>query len=292
MSFTIVTDTSANIPTPEAREKGILVVPLSYLSEEQEHICLDTEAFDAPAYYGAMKNGAKITTSQINPQRYVEYMEPELKEGRDILFVGMSSGISGSFHSASIARELLLESYPQRSIRLVDSQGASLGEGLLVLKAAQWRDEGREMEQIARELTELRDHMYQVFTVDDLMHLRRGGRLSNASAIVGTVLNVKPLLKGNEHGKIVNFAKVRGRKKVIDRLAQIYNTMVVDPVHQKVGISHANCREDAEMLAGLISKEKAPAEIMIVDHEPVTGSYLGPGALALYFLGDADVRTK
>ena len=292
MSYSILTDTSANVPTPMAREKGITVVPLSYNAGGEEHICLDTDDFDYVSYYESMSDGARITTSQINPQRYMEYMEPILKNGEDILFVGMSSGISGSFHSASIAKEQLLEDYPDRKIELVDSHGASLGEGLLVLKADEWKQAGKNLSDNARDLTVLREKMYQVFTVDDLMHLRRGGRLSNASAIVGTLLNVKPVLKGNEEGKIVSFGKVRGRKKVIERLAESYNKLVREPETQIVGISHGNCREDAETLVQLIRKNHAPKDILVVDHEPVTGSYLGPGALALYFLGDEDVRTK
>ncbi len=292
MSYTIMTDTSANIPTADAKRQGVVVVPLSYNAAEEEHICLDTDAFDYATYYESMRGGERITTSQINPQRYMEYMEPTLKEGNDILFIGMSSGISGSFNSATIAKEQLLEAYPDRKICLVDSHGASLGEGLLVLKAVEWRNAGKALEESAEELTALREKMYQVFTVDDLMHLRRGGRLSNASALVGTVLNIKPLLKGNEHGKIVSFGKVRGRKKVIERLAQIYDNLVENPAEQVIGISHADCLEDATALAEMLRRNNTPKEIIIVDHEPVTGSYLGPGALALYFLGDADVRTK
>ncbi len=292
MSYTIMTDTSANIPTADASRQGVIIVPLSYNSAGKEYVCLDTDAFDYATYYESMKNGERITTSQINPQRYMEYMEPVLKAGNDILFVGMSSGISGSFSSASIAREQLLEIYPDRQICLIDSYGASLGEGLLVLQAAQWMAEGKSLEDNAADLTNLRMKMYQVFTVDDLMHLRRGGRLSNASAIVGALLNVKPLLKGNEHGKIVSFGKVRGRKKVMERLVQIYDSLVVDAQHQTIGISHANCLEDATALAELIRQNHTPKEILIVNHEPVTGAYLGPGALALYFMGDADVRLK
>ena len=292
MRYTIMTDTSANIPTAEAETKGIVVVPLSYTAGGEEHICVDTREFDYTAYYESMKNGERITTSQINPQRYMEYMEPVLQQGQDILFVGMSSGISGSFHSASIAREQLLESYPDRKIELVDSHGASLGEGLIVLQAADWMEQGREITRCAEDLRALKEKMYQVFTVDDLMHLRRGGRLSNTSAIVGTLLNVKPVLKGNEVGKIVSFAKVRGRRKVIERLAEIYDKLVVDPEHQTVGISHANCLEDVKTLVELLRAKRAPREILVVDHEPVTGSYLGPGALALYFLGGEGVRVK
>ena len=292
MSYIIMTDTSANIPTAEAAAKGIVVVPLSYNVGGEERFCLDTADFDYTAYYESMKNGERITTSQINPQRYVEYMEPILKEGKDILFVGMSSGISGSFHSASIAKDQLLEDYPDRSIALVDSHGASLGEGLLVLQAEAWQAEGKNLEENATDLTALKERMYQVFTVDDLMHLRRGGRLSNASAIVGTLLNVKPVLKGNELGKIVSFGKVRGRRKVIERLAELYDKLVVDASSQVIGISHANCMEDVKTLIELIRAKQAPRDILVVDHEPVTGSYLGPGALALYFLGGEDVRTR
>lgn len=292
MSFLIFTDTSANIPTPEVYEKNIGVIPLSYIVDGTEKNCLDTETFQSAEYYNALKGGLKVTTSQINPQKYVEHMEPALKNGYDILFVGMSSGISGSFGSASVAAEQLMETYPDRKIRLVDSLGASLGEGLIVKMAVECQNLGMDLEETADFLLEKRHHMYQLFTVDDLMFLRRGGRLSNASAIVGTVLNVKPLLKGNEHGKIVSFEKVRGRKRVMDKIAEKYGKLVVNADQQVVGISHCNCLEDAENMAAMIREKLAPKEIQIVEHEPVTGSYLGPGALCVYFLGDRDIRTK
>ena len=205
MCFSIFTDTSANIPTPLAKEHSIGVIPLCYVRGGTEMTCLDTESFDPREYYGALKAGEKITTSQINPQKYIDYMEPTLKEGKDILFIGMSSGISGSFHSASIAAEQLMETYEDRKILLIDSLGASLGEGLQVLEAIACRERGMDLEKTFAYLNELRHHVYQLFTVDDLMFLRRGGRLSNASALVGTGLNVKPILKGNEVGKIVTF---------------------------------------------------------------------------------------
>ena len=290
MSFSIFTDTSANIPTPLAREHEIGVIPLSYIRQGQEYFCLNTEEFDSREYYGALKNGEKITTSQINPQRYVEYMDPALKEGKDILFVGMSSGISGSFHSAVVAAEQLQETYRDRRILMVDSLGASLGEGLQVLRAVDCRSKGMNLQETYDYLMELRSHVYQLFTVDDLMFLRRGGRLSNASALVGTILNVKPILKGNEKGKIVTFGKVRGRKKVMDQIAEKYDLLVRNAETQTVCISHGNCPEDAELLADMLKKHHPPKEILMVNHEPVTGSYLGPGALCVYFLGEQDVR--
>ncbi len=292
MSFVIMTDTSANLPTPETRKRGIGVIPLSYIVDGAERTCMDTEAFHSEEYYESMKSGVKISTSQINPQKYIDYMQPVLQEGKDILFVGMSSGVSGSFGSAKIAREQLLADFPERSIRLIDSMGASLGEGLLVYKAADLMEQGLSLDETADALLKERHCMCQIFTVDDLMHLRRGGRLSNASAIIGTLLNVKPLLKGNEDGKIVTFGKVRGRKAVIEQIAQRYEQWVKSPENQVVGISHANCPEDAQRLAQLLKRTCPPKDILIVEHEPVTGSYLGPGALALYFEADEDVRTK
>lgn len=292
MSFVIMTDTSANLPTAQTRKYGIGVIPLSYSIDGTEHTCLDTESFQSAEYYESLKSGAKISTSQINPQKYMDYMEPALKEGNDILFVGMSSGVSGSFGSAKIAREQLLSDYPERNIRLIDSMGASLGEGLLVYKALELQNQGMSLDEAADTLMEERVKMCQIFTVDDLMHLRRGGRLSNTSAIIGTLLNVKPLLKGNENGQIVAFGKVRGRKSVIEQFAQRYEKWVKEPEKQIVGISHANCREDAERLAQLLQRTCPPKDILIVEHEPVTGSYLGPGALALYFESDEDVRTR
>ena len=275
-----------------AKKHEIGVIPLSYIRGGQEHFCLDTEEFDSREYYGALKNGEKITTSQINPQRYVEYMEPVLKEGKDILFVGMSSGISGSFHSATVAAEQLMEIYKERKILMVDSLGASLGEGLQVLEAVNCRCLGMDLQKTYDYLMELRNHVYQLFTVDDLMFLRRGGRLSNASALVGTILNVKPILKGNEEGKIVTFGKVRGRKKVMDQIAEKYDLLVRDSENQTVCISHGNCPEDANLLADMLKRNHPPREILMVDHEPVTGSYLGPGALCVYFRGYSDVRLK
>ena len=292
MSFAIFTDTSANLPSELAEKYGIGVIPLSYNMDGEVHVCLDTRTFDAAAYYAAMKAGANITTSQVNPQAYVDNMEPVLKAGKDILFVGMSSGISGSMNSARIAAEQLLETYPERQIALVDSLGASLGEGLLALRAQAYNEQGLTPAETATKLDEEKIHMYQLFTVDDLMHLRKGGRLSNAAAVFGTLLQVKPLLKGTKEGKIEAFEKIRGRKAVLDRMVQKYDEMVVDPENQIVAISHCGCPEDAAAMAERLKQNHPPKQVMVVDHEPVTGSYLGPGALAIYFMGAADIREK
>ena len=292
MSFSIVTDTSANLPTPWLKQHDVTVIPFHYTVNGREMACLDTEAFNGAAFYTAMRNGTAVTTSQINPQAYIDSITPLLEAGCDILFVGMSSGISGSFQSAQIAVTQLRASFPAREFRMVDTLGASLGEGILVMRAAECRDQGMSLSETAKLLLTLRRNMCQVFTVDDLMFLKKTGRVSGAAALVGTVLQIKPLLKGNEKGQIVTYAKARGRRKAIDALAKRYDEQVVDAGSQVVGIAHADCEKDADLLATLLMRNHPPKEILTVMYEPVTGAHVGPGTLALFFLGDEDVRMK
>ena len=281
--YQVITDTSANLPTDLVQKESITVIPFQYYVNGVERTCLDTVAFDGVSFYNAMRNGADVTTSQINPQHYIDAMRPILLQGDDVLFVGMSSGISGSFHCAELAAEELKLQYPGRKVRLVDTIGASLGEGLLVLRAIQYRRLGESLDNVHQKLLELRHRLCNIFTVDDLKYLRKGGRLSNLSFLVGTLLHIKPLLKGNEEGKIVAFSKIRGRKKAIEALAERYNEYVVHPEDQTVGIAHADCPEDAQKLIELLNDKNPPKEILNVFYEPVTGSHVGPGTLALFF---------
>ena len=288
--FAILTDSASNLTAKQLRDNNITAIPFPYFLKGKEYGCEMLETFDDMAYNAALNNGEKVTTSQINPQKYIDYMRPILESGKDILFIGLSSGISGAFSSAVIAKEQLNDEFPERRIELVDSLGASLGEGLIALKAAEYRADGKTIDETAEEIRIHIEKMYQVFTVDDLMFLKRTGRLSNLSAVVGTVLGIKPLLKGNEEGKIVAFGKIRGRAKVIATLAEKYDTLVKEPEKQTVGISYCDCKEDAKALAELINRTNPPKKLIIVKHEPATGSHLGPGALALYFEGEKGVR--
>ena len=281
--FQIITDTSANLPSELAAEKDLTVIPFPYFVNGARHTCLDTEGFDGKTFYGAMREGAEVTTSQINPQNYIDLMRPVLQKGLDILFVGMSSGISGAYHSAELAAEELRAEFPERKIRLVDTIGASLGEGLLVLRAVRDKLAGLSLDAIYENLMDLRHRLCNIFTVDDLKYLRKGGRLSNLSFIVGTILQIKPLLKGNEEGRIVAFAKLRGRKKALEELAKRYDEYVVNAEEQTIGIAHADCPEDATYLIELLRRNHPPKEILTVGYEPVTGSHVGPGTLALFF---------
>ena len=292
MGYIIATDTSSNIPTNIVEEKKILVISLSINIGGKEYSDINPKSYDSKKYYDFLKNGGETKTSQINPQKYVDALTPVLKDGNDVLFIGMSAGVSGSFASAVIAREQLKEDFPDRKIALVDSMGASMGEGLLVLKAVKCLEDGMSLDATAEFIESERMKMAQIFTVNDLMFLRRGGRLQKTAAIVGTILHIKPILKGNEEGKIVVCDKVRGRKSVIETLAQRYVDLAVDPQNNIASISHCDCLEDAQKLAELIKTKGGAKEVIIVEHEPITGSYLGSGGLALYFIGDSDVRLK
>lgn len=292
MAFSIVTDTPANLPLDRVCKNGLVTIPFSYYLNGEENMCFASEAFDAPAFFQAMKQHAELSTSMIPPQRFVEYWEPLLKSGLDILFVSLSSGISSSYSSAQIAAQQMEDAYPDRKIRLVDSLGASLGEGILVLRALTMREQGMSLDETADALLALRHRVCHVFTVDDLMYLSRGGRLSGASAMLGTVLNLKPILKASPEGTIVVSSKTRGRKHALKALAQRYEELAEYPGDQVVGIAHGNCPEDAEALADMLRKTKPPKEIIITCFEPVTGTYAGPGAIALFFEGGEDVRQQ
>lgn len=288
--YLVISDTSANIDIDVLRERNIHIIPFTYYLNGQDCTCTDTTAFDGTAFYEAMRNGTRVSTSQIAPQRYIDFFRPFLEEGNDILFIAMSSGLSSSYNSSEIAASELKEDFPDRKIRLIDALGASLGEGLLALKAADFRDAGIPLDEAADCLLEMRHSMCNMFTVDDLNYLRMTGRLSRISTTVGSVLNIKPLLKGDTEGKIVCFHRARGRKKAIAELAAYYDRFVQNPESQIVGIAHADCEDDAKRLAELLNTGKPPKDIMTVMYEPVTGSHVGPGTLALFFFGDASFR--
>ena len=226
--FRIVTDTSANLPTAYLQQEHITIIPFTFHADGDEQACLDLNTFDAKTFYAQMRSGTKVSTSQIPPQRYLDVLTPMLEAGEDVLFVSMSSGISGSYASGQIAARQLREEFPARKLLLVDTYSASLGEGLLVMRAVDCRREGMSIDDTYALLRSLRHRMAQIFTVDDLRYLRRTGRLSNLEAAVGTVLQIKPLLKGDPQGKIVCFAKLRGRQRAIEAIAKRYEELVRD----------------------------------------------------------------
>jgi len=292
MSFEIFTDSASNLPAEFERENNIHELAYVFTFNGQEHRCLSTDVFDGHEFYESMRHGTIVTTSQINPQNYVDAWRVYLEQGQDILQISMSSGISGSYNSACIAREEICDSFPDRKIVVIDTLSASMAEGLIVYRAKEMRDMGCSLEEIEKELLIMRKHITQVFTVDELKYLRRTGRISNAAAIVGTVLQVKPLLKGNELGQIVTFDKVRGRRKSIEGLAAKYDELIINHESARIGIAHADCEEDADYLISLLNRNKPPKEIIKVMYDPCTGSHVGPGTLALFFVGVEDARSR
>ena len=289
MSFVLATDTSANLSKKYIDRYNLVIVPLSYYINDVEYSYPDPSQFDGQAFFDLLRQKVPVRTSLVNTQRFCDAFTPSLEQGNDILYVGMSSGISSSYASACVAAQQLREQFPDRRILTVDTLAASLGEGLLVLLGAELREQGKTIEETAALLEQRREDMRQCFTVDDLLFLRRGGRISGASALLGTLLSIKPLLRGNRNGEIVLYGKARGGNGALRALADNYAQNVADPASQTVGIAHGGCPERAEALAEMLREQHPPREIMIECYEPVTGSHVGPGTVALFFWGNGRI---
>ena len=275
----IITDSSANLP--DKLKYDLTVIPYTYILEsgETKSACGD---FDGREFYSLMRKGEKITTSMINTETFKEYFERELKAGNDIIYIGMSGGISGSMNAARNAIEEL--DYPERKAEVIDTFAASLGEGLLVIAAAEMLKKGKSFEEICAFIKNERNKVCQYFTVDDLEYLKRGGRISGARALVGNLLDIKPILTGDEEGHIVACGKVRGRNRALKELAKKYVDLVKDKA-SPVGIAHADAPESALTLIELLKEEGFTGDALTVCYEPVTGAHVGPGTVALFFIG-------
>ena len=276
----IMTDNAANLP-PELREQyNIRELRLTYTVDGR---LIDGSApFDGHDFYEAMRRGAEVKTSMISPAAARDAIEPALAAGDDVLFLGISGGVSGTCWGVGLITQELTAEYPGRRVQVLDTRGASLGEGLVVLEAAQMAQQGADMDTIIARAETLCGKMRQHFMVDDLKFLRKGGRLSGAAALAGTLLQIKPILQGDENGKIVVRTKERGRKKAMDTLVALYNELVEDK-SAPVGLSHAAAPAEALHLTTLLRQSGCTGPILTVCHEPVTGAHVGPGMLAMYF---------
>lgn len=279
----IMTDNAANLP-PELREQySIREICLTYTVDGK---LVDGGApFDGHDFYEAMRRGAEVKTSMISPAAAREAIEPALAAGDDVLFLGISGGVSGTCWGVGLVAQELAAEYPDRRVQVLDTRGASLGEGLVVLEAAQLAQQGADMDAIVARAETLCGKMRQHFMVDDLKFLRKGGRLSGAAALAGTLLQIKPILQGDENGKIVVRTKERGRKKAMDTLIALYNELVEDK-SAPVGISHAAAPAEALHLTTRLRQSGCTGPILSVCHEPVTGAHVGPGMLAMYFYSE------
>ena len=279
----IMTDNAANLP-PELREQyNIRELCLTYTVDGR---LIDGSApFDGHDFYEAMRRGAEVKTSMISPAAARDAIEPALAAGDDVLFLGISGGVSGTCWGVGLIAQELTAEYPSRRVQVLDTRGASLGEGLVVLEAAQMAQQGADMDTIIARAETLCGKMRQHFMVDDLKFLRKGGRLSGAAALAGTLLQIKPILQGDENGKIVVRTKERGRKKAMDTLVALYNELVEDK-SAPVGLSHAAAPAEALHLTTLLRQSGCTGPILTVCHEPVTGAHVGPGMLAMYFYSE------
>lgn len=278
----LFTDTSANLPVEIIDEYGIEVVPFSYTIDGVEYI--PEREFDGKAFYAAMRAGSKVKTSMVNAGTFIERFKTALDAGKDVLYIGMSGGISGTANAALMAKQELDEEYPDRKIVVIDTLAASLGEGLFVIKAAEQLKDGVALDAIEETIRAQVPSMCQSFTVDDLKYLKNTGRVSGAAAIIGNVLSIHPILIGDYEGKIVVKAKVRGMKRTLDALAERYAELALSKT-ETIGIAHADNEEGKAYLVQRLRDKGLTGKCLSVCYEPVTGSHVGPGTVALFFFG-------
>lgn len=285
-SYVIVTDSSADLSAQMAEKAGVQVLPLRFtVGGKTYYNWPDNREMDPKVFYRMLREGEVATTAAVNISQYLDMLEPILQSGTDVLVLSFSSGLSATYDSSRLAAEELREKYPQRKIFAVDTLCASLGQGLLVWHAAQLKNQGKSIEEVRDWVEENKLHLCHQFTVDDLHFLKRGGRISATTAVVGTMLKIKPVLHVDDGGKLVNIGKARGRKASLKALVDRMEETAIDPAGQTVFISHGDCMEDAEYVAGLVKERMGVQDVRINYVGPVIGAHSGPGTLALFHLG-------
>ena len=284
MSFAVFADGSANLP--KSMLEGISLLPCDYTVDGEPFTYWgDVDSFDAHSFYEGLRNGTVVRTTLLNTSLFLSRFAPILTQGIDIIYISMSSGISGTYNAARIAAQELMDLYSGRFVHIVDSLGCGFGNGLLAVRAAKLSREGVSARDAAAILDDEVPHTCQYFTVDDLNFLKNTGRVSGMSAKIGTVLNIKPILFGDKTGHIISCAKVRGRAKAIETLVKKYEEKRVRSGEQTICISHGDCLQDAEKLASLVRDITPEVPITICQHEPFSGAHVGPGMLGLFFRG-------
>ena len=285
-NYVIFTESTSDLPTNLIEEYDIKVIPMAFGFENESYLDYpDHRELDIHEFYNRLKNGERSTTALVNSKTFLDSFEPYLKEGNDILYLGFSSGLSGTHQASLIAVEELREKYPNSIIKCIDTKAANTGQGLIVYTAAKKREEGQDIEEVCQWVLDNIQHVCHWFTVDDLNHLKRGGRISAVKATLGTALNVKPILHVDKEGQLVAVGNVRGRKKSLNALLDKMIETCVDPEEQTIFIGHGDCIEDAEYLAKLIRGKFNVKDIIFNQIGPVVGSHTGQGAITLFFLG-------
>ena len=284
--FVIMTDSCCDMTAQMAEELELKVLPLSLLmGEDTYRNWLDGREIGFHDFYERIRAGATATTSAISVGDFEEAMRPILEAGKDILYLGFSSGLSTTYQSPAIAADGLREEFPDAKIYTVDSLAASLGQGLFVYLCVQQKRAGKTIDEVRDYAEEIKLKVCHWFTVDDLNHLKRGGRISAATALFGTMLAIKPVMHVDDEGHLIPVSKARGRKASLLALVDQMEQTAIDPKNQTVFISHGDCEADAQFVAGEVRRRFGTEDIHINYVGPVIGNHSGPGTLALFFLG-------
>lgn len=281
--FIIVTDSSADLTKEMSEELGLYTVQLDVIVEDEEPT--PNDQVDIKEIYAKLRAKKGASTSAVSIDTFLNAFEAVIAQDKDVLYLGFSSGLSGTFNAGSVAIRELSEKYPDRKLYAIDTLCASMGQGLLVYLASMKKKAGADIDTVKQYVEEQIPHLCHWFTVDDLFFLKRGGRVSAATAVVGTMLNIKPVMHVDNAGKLINVIKARGRKAAVDTLFEKMKATLLPNVNETVFISHGDCIEDAEYLANRIKNELNISDVKINYVGAVIGSHSGPGTLALFFLG-------
>ena len=284
--YVILTDSCSDLPADLVSELELDVLPLSFVMEGKEYFNYpDNRDIDPKDFYNKMRSGALGTTSAINVAVFAETMTALVGQEKDILCISFSSALSTTYQSACIAAEDVMAAHPGSKILVCDSRAASLGQGLLVYLAALEKRKGRTLEELRDFVEERKNHISHWFTVDDLMYLKRGGRLNAATALVGSMLHIKPVLHVDSEGHLINIGKVRGRQASLKALVDRMEETAIDSGSLTVFISHGDCLEDAQTVADMVKKRFGVQDVVINYVGPVIGAHSGPGTVALFYIG-------
>ena len=282
MAYQIITDSCCDFTEAQYNQWNVVSVPLTVTYNNENHENFSDEAA-VKAFYDELRNGVMASTAAVNPDGWASAMEPALKEGKDVLVLAFSSGLSTTYQSAVIAGNELKETYPERNIIVIDTLCAALGQGLLVWHASRKQAAGMGIEEVAAWVEANKLNICHWVTVDDLSHLKRGGRISATTAIVGTMLNIKPIIYVDNEGHLINTAKVRGRKTAIDYLAKKFGETGIDK--ETVFIGHGDCAEDAAALEAILKEKHGVKNVITGYVGPVIGAHTGPGVLVVFYMG-------
>jgi DegV family protein with EDD domain len=285
--YVIITDSTTDLPQNKAAEWGVEIIPYIFnLDGKEYHNYLDWREISVKDFYDTLRAGKLGSTTQVSQFRYMEIWEPFLKEGKDILYMCLSSALSKSYDQSVLAARELNEKYPDRKVITIDTKSASLGMGLLAYYAAKARDEGKTLDELAAYVEQVIPVMHHWVMADDLHHLRRGGRVSGAAAFVGSMLSVKPMIHMTKDGKLTPMTKARGRNKALEFMLEQITVHKMDPPNQPVFISHSDAPDLAEQLKNMIIAKHGNREFVINEIGPVIGAHTGPGTIALFFVGN------